>query len=114
MSILSLSTNQYDSINTTMTDLFQSGTVQAVTITIFHDAEGNQIVEENGKPIHNLTITSIAYTQEHTDADNNIVNPTITFNFSDETCFISTDTVNNYFYQLNGVPFSVRTFGNSQ
>ena len=114
MSIFSLYSNQYDSINATMTDLFQSGTVQAVTITIFHDAEGHQIVEENGKPLHNLTISSITHTQEHTDVDNNVVHATITFNFSDETCFTSTDTVNNYFYQLNGVPFSVRTFGNSQ
>jgi len=111
MSFVQLTANQYDVINQTISQMLQSGAYTAVTITLYNDAAGSHMAADNEGFIKDRVISSITHTDPHNDETGNPVNGSITLNFGDGSIIVCTDGVNEYYYQVGGIAYVPRTYG---
>ena len=106
-----LSSTNYTALNSGITELMRAGTFSGVSITVYSDEAGTQIVNgSNGIPINNLKIARVNTTNEYIDANGATVNATIIVGFPNNPEFVSTDNVNNYWYKVEGIVLIKRTF----
>jgi hypothetical protein len=111
MSFVQLTTSQYSAINETLTQMLQSGAYTAVCITLYNDAEGKHLTADNEGFVQKRVVSSVTHTEPHNDSNGNAVNGSVTLNFSDGSIIVCTDGVNEYFYELGGIPYVPRKFG---
>jgi hypothetical protein len=104
----------YAKINADMNALLTSGKFIAVKLTAYTDATGSNVATVDNLLISHLEVANISCTLAHVDAKTgNTVNGNISVTFRNDAKIIVEDTVDNYWYTLEGVPFVPKAFGNS-
>jgi hypothetical protein len=111
MSLVQLTTSQYETINQTLTQMLQSGAYTAVTVTLYNDAAGQHLAADNEGFIKDRVVSSITHTEPHNDEHGHAVNGSITLHFGDGSVIVCTDGINEYYYQVGGIAYVPRTYG---
>tara|TARA_B100000035_G_C20992322_1_gene550803 strand:- start:911 stop:1243 length:333 start_codon:yes stop_codon:yes gene_type:complete len=106
-----LNTANHTTLNTSMTDLFKSGSFSGVKMSIYTDAEATTIATDSAGNIENRKISQILKTASYTDPKTNqIVKPQIKIIFADGTSLVSVDNVDTYYYVIAGEAHILKTF----
>lgn len=101
---IQLNVSNYQSLISSITSMLGSGQYKAITMTVFNDFDETSISNDAyGAPIHNRAVSSATTKSEYTDENGNIFYGTVTVHFTDGTFFVSTETLNSYWYSLSGV-----------
>ncbi len=106
-----LSTSNYTALNSGITELMRTGTFSGVSITVYSDASGTTVVNDNtGTQVHHLKITSVNTTNEYIDSNGATINATLIIGFSNNSNLTAVDNVNDYWYKIEGIVLIKRTF----
>lgn len=106
-----LTSSNYTQINSGITELMRTGTFSGVAMTVYTDeALTNMVVDANGSPIEKRKVVSVNTTNAYTDANGVLINPSLIVMFVDKTEIKSVDTVDNYWYSIEGIILKKKTF----
>jgi len=106
-----LNTTNYSKLNTDITDIMRSGSYSGVNINIYTDAGATTFAVDGAAPIENKKISKINTTGSYTiTATNQFVNANIEVIFNDGSFIKSVDNVDEYWYTVEGIPFTHRKF----
>lgn len=103
MSIYKLSTANYEELNNNIQDILKSGVFSSVNITIFLDANGNQIADTEIGRLENRPIKNVSQTDSYEDKNNGSSQPAkLTIAFKDGGSLEYVDTMIDCWYKLTG------------
>jgi hypothetical protein len=106
-----LNTNNYSKINNDITDLMRTGLYSGAMINIYTDSAGTIFARDGNAPIEHKKISKINTTGAYTiNATGEMVNASIEVVFDDGSSFKSFDTIDDYWYTIEGVVFQRRRF----
>jgi len=106
-----LNTNNYSKINNDITDLMRTGLYSGAMINIYTDSAGTIFARDGNAPIEHKKISKINTTGAYTiNASGEMVNASIEVVFDDGSSFKSFDTIDDYWYTIEGVVFQRRRF----
>ena len=106
-----LNTNNYSKINNDITDLMRTGLYSGAMINIYTDSAGTIFARDGNAPIEHKKISKINTTGAYTiNASGEMVNASIEVVFDDGSSFKAFDTIDDYWYTLEGVVFQRRRF----
>jgi hypothetical protein len=107
-----LTSENYSTINEEMNALLTSGAYAGINATIYNDAAKSSILSDANGPVQGRKITQITHVADHTNSLGQPVAGSVTIMFSDNTSITANDDVDSYFYELHGIIFQPRRFGN--
>jgi len=106
-----LNTNNYSKLNSDITDIMRSGLYSGVSMNIYTDAVATTFAVDGNTPIERKKISKINTTGAYTIATSGLfVNASLEIVFDDGTSFKIVDTVDEYWYTLEGITFQRRKF----
>lgn len=101
---IQLNVSNYKELVSSITAMLSSGQYKSILINVYHDADETTIASDHtGSPVQNRAILSTTTKSEYTDENGNIFYGTVTISFADGSYFVSTETLNTYWYSLSGV-----------
>lgn len=106
-----LTSTNYTQINSSITELMRTGTFSGVAMTVYTDEALTTIaIGPNGTPIEKRKVISVNTTNSYTDANGVLINPSLIVMFADKTEIKSIDTVDNYWFSVEGIVLKKKTF----
>lgn len=101
---IQLNVSNYETLVSSITSMLSSGQYKSITMTVYHDSDETNIANDlNGAHVHNRAVSSTTTKSEYTDENGNIFYGTVTIHFADGSYFVSTESLNSYWYSLSGV-----------
>jgi hypothetical protein len=106
-----LTSSNYSTLNTAITELMRSGTYSGVTMIVYTDSAGTtKATDSTGAVIDQLKIARVNTTNVYTDANGVIVNASIIVGFNTKSEIKSIDTVDSFWYTIEGITLVKKTF----
>ena len=106
-----LNTANHTILNTSMTDLFKTGSFSGVNMSIYTDSAATTFASDSAGNIENRKINQILRTASYVDArTNQTIKPKIKVIFTDGTSLTSTDDTDTYYYTIAGEAHVTKTF----
>ena len=106
-----LNTTNHTILNTSMTDLFKTGSFSGVKMSIYTDSAATTLASDSAVNIENRKISQILKTASYVDArTNQTIKAKIKVIFADGTSLTSIDDTDTYYYIIAGEAHVTKTF----
>jgi hypothetical protein len=106
-----LNTTNYSKLNADITEIMRTGLYSGVSINIYTDSAVTTLALDGNAPIENKRISKVNTTGAYTIASSGeYVNASVEVVFDDGSSFKSVETVDEFWYTLEGIVFQRRRF----
>lgn len=106
-----LNTINYSKLNTDITDIMRTGLYSGVTMSIYTDSSCTTFATDGSAPVENKKISKINTTGSYTiTITGETINASTEVVFDDTSSFKVFDTIDEYWYKLEGIVFQRRRF----